>query len=146
MLCYGSHSLTCALASRSMCTHELYFDVNSSGRNTFTLWKWSAIFSAYVHSEHGLPSGLVYFLATWDGGKGWWEQLRPCTRWAKFELDQIQANSIQLKPTRAKWVAKQYPTASKLKTWLELAWAGSTNWPRLYGCTVAWAQQLTSRA
>ena len=30
------------------------------------------------------------------------------------------SNSSQLDPTRAKWVAKRYPTGAKLKTWLEL--------------------------
>ena len=35
------------------------------------------------------------------------------------------------KPTRAKWVAKRYPTPSKLWTWLELAWDGRTVWPGL---------------
>ena len=40
----------------------------------------------------------------------------------KFEPDQLQANSIQLEPTQAKWVAKRYPTPSKLWTWLQLAW------------------------
>ena len=38
---------------------------------------------------------------------------------------------IKFKPTRAnssKWVAKRYPTPSKLWTWLELAWVGRTVW------------------
>ena len=36
----------------------------------------------------------------------------------------IRSNSSQLEPSHA--VAKRYPTLSKLKTWLELAWVGRT--------------------
>ena len=41
--------------------------------------------------------------------------------WATIKLDQIQ----RFKPTRAKWVAKRYPTRAQLKTWLELVRARS---------------------
>ena len=51
----------------------------------------------------------------------------------KFELDQIQANSSQLEPTQAKWVAKRYPTPSKLWTWLELAWVGRSKFSTHFG-------------
>ena len=46
--------------------------------------------------------------------------------WAKIW---VWSNSSQLNPTRAKWVAKRYPTPSKLWTWLELAWVGRAVWP-----------------
>ena len=38
---------------------------------------------------------------------------------------------IKFKPTQVKWLAKWYPTPSKLWTWLELTWVGRTVWPRL---------------
>ena len=47
------------------------------------------------------------------------------SNWAKIL---IWSNSSQLDPTQAKWMAKRYPTWTKLKTWLELAWVGSTIW------------------
>ena len=54
------------------------------------------------------------------------ENLAPVGR--KFEFDQSQA----------KWVAKRYPTPSKLWTWLELAWVGRTVWPGLKKALKNW--------
>ena len=39
----------------------------------------------------------------------------------------VSSSSNQLDPTQAKWVAKWYPT--KLKTWLDVAWVGSSICP-----------------
>ena len=50
--------------------------------------------------------------------------------WAKIWA---WSDSNQLDPTQAKWMAKRYPTPSKLWTWLELVWGGSTVWPGLNG-------------
>ena len=56
-------------------------------------------------------------------GSNWlrWPNDENCaSSWAKIWA----WSSSQLDPTRAKWVAKRYPTPSKLCTWLELVWVG----------------------
>ena len=64
-------------------------------------------------------------------GKSWLELAevaKRCKSW--LELGE-NLSLITFKPTEAKWVAKRYPTPSKLWTWLKLAWVGRTVWPGL---------------
>ena len=65
----------------------------------------------------------------WPNGSSW----AKIWAWSKSsQLDPTPANSRQLQPTQDTCVAKRYPTPSKLKTWLELAWVGGTVWPGLH--------------
>ena len=80
----------------------------SSQENHFILIVWLRPFTA--QSANSNKTTWQEFAWVGRGGK-------PGSIWTKILA---WSNSGQLEPTQAKWVAKRYPTWTKLKTWLEL--------------------------
>ena len=94
--------------------------------------KWSQL--ARNHSIVGIRP-RSHTTITKQLGESWLELTEVAKRWKTWlELGKIiwgWSNSNQLEPTQAKWVAKRYPTPSKLLTCRELAWVWKTVWPGL---------------
>ena len=82
-------------------------------------------------SDYESPNNKTTWLELAKVAKRWntWLELGENLTLIKFKP--TRANSSQLKPSE--W-PKRYPTPSKLWTWLELAWVGSTVWPGLKTC------------